>query len=323
MDRFADSSGETGPDSRKAQPPEDRTPKQLADAAAGNYMVSGEADRDDPRLAFAGPEPHVPIERAYSFGAQPDVYHEGREHVPFAPQTLDRAVRGLSAGTRVLDIGAGTGRGAARLLRRYPELGLDITCLEPDPAMLKVLEAKLGDQVTIVAGRAEDISARSESGKLTKYGLVIGFDSLHWPEFAIFDQQLPTVLEPGGRLVAINNIVGICPETDALTKATIIVDNEESWENNFNGETNGVPFTGEWGEPYFENFSREVFSFEKVYTSEEVFRVYKSYPEFLTSTVQAKLIEQRLKETIAEFAKSDGTLTLPTHTHIWEAYRKG
>jgi 2-polyprenyl-3-methyl-5-hydroxy-6-metoxy-1,4-benzoquinol methylase len=65
--------------------------------------------------------------RAESFGAAADEYHR---HRPRYPQPL---IAGLinRAGTRTLDVGAGTGIAATQLA----EAGADVLAVEPDPRM--------------------------------------------------------------------------------------------------------------------------------------------------------------------------------------------
>ena len=88
-------------------------------------------------------------ELARSFDAAAPVYARGRPGYP--AQALDWV---LPAGARqVLDLGAGTGKLTAQLVER----GLDVTAVEPSDRMRAELESELGERVSAVPGRAEEI----------------------------------------------------------------------------------------------------------------------------------------------------------------------
>jgi SAM-dependent methyltransferase len=70
--------------------------------------------------------------RAQSFGGAARIYDEAR---PSYPAPLFAHIAGQLPGPRVLEVGAGTGKATAGLL----DLGLEVTCVEPDPGMAAVL----------------------------------------------------------------------------------------------------------------------------------------------------------------------------------------
>lgn len=70
--------------------------------------------------------------RAQSFGGAARIYDEAR---PSYPAALFVHIAAQLPGPRVLEVGAGTGKATAGLL----DLGLEVTCVEPDPAMAAVL----------------------------------------------------------------------------------------------------------------------------------------------------------------------------------------
>ena len=59
----------------------------------------------------------------------------------------------VSPGSRVLDIGCGTGE----LLRQFVDLGLQATGLDPSPYMLDITLKNLGDRVDLYRGFGEDL----------------------------------------------------------------------------------------------------------------------------------------------------------------------
>lgn len=74
-------------------------------------------------------------ERGLSFGAVASLYDE---HRPGYPEDLISDVVSLLPGRRVIEVGAGTGKATAALLHHR----LDLTCIEPDPAMAAILVAR-------------------------------------------------------------------------------------------------------------------------------------------------------------------------------------
>jgi SAM-dependent methyltransferase len=198
----------------------DRTPGP--DRASGPGPATGPGGTPGPDPA-AGPG--LRARRASSFGSQAAAYAEHRPDYPrqgllwaLEPALAaagERADRDRAGGGRdsghgggeragggrfdgtldVLDLGAGTGRLTGGLLA----LGHRVTAVEPDPAMLAELRARL-PAATALAGGAEDVPLPDASVDAVLVG-----QALHW-----FDQEraLPSVarvLRPGGVLAALWN----------------------------------------------------------------------------------------------------------------------
>jgi len=87
--------------------------------------------------------------RARSFGSVAQTYNRARASYPQrAVEWVLEPVR-VSAGTRVLDLGAGTGRVSSVLLG----LGVEVVAVEPDDAMRALVPAG----ATALAGTAEQV----------------------------------------------------------------------------------------------------------------------------------------------------------------------
>ncbi|MFF3750688.1 class I SAM-dependent methyltransferase [Streptomyces sp. NPDC002018] len=129
--------------------------------------------------------------RALSFDAVADQYDTSR---PGYPPALFDAVEELAgrplAGSRVVDVGAGTGI-ATRLLR---ERGARVIAVEPGPGMAHRLHRTLPD-VPLVRGLGDALPFADGTADLITYA-----QSWHWTDR---DRSLPEalrVLAPGGAL---------------------------------------------------------------------------------------------------------------------------
>ncbi len=134
------------------------------------------------------------MELASSFGAAAAAYAEHRPDYAAAAVrwALDRA-----PGPRVLDLGAGTGKLTATLVA----LGLEVTAVEPDPAMLAELRRALPD-VRARPGSAEAIPLPAAS-----VDAVLAGNALHWFDMAVAGPEIARVLGPGGILAGLWNVV--------------------------------------------------------------------------------------------------------------------
>jgi len=125
-------------------------------------------------------------DRSLSFGSAAAAYERGRPSYP--PEAIDWL---LPAGaSKVLDLGAGTGKLTTRLVER----GLDVVAVDPIPDMLEVLSASLPNTLALER-TAEDIPLEDNS-----VDAVLVAQAWHWvdPERAI--PEVARVLRPGGRL---------------------------------------------------------------------------------------------------------------------------
>ena len=97
---------------------------------------------------------------------------------------------------RVLDLGAGTGKLTATLVR----LGADVTAVEPDPAMLAELRRGL-PSVRSMPGSAEQIPLPDGVADA-----VLAGQALHWFDLDRALPEIARVLSPGGVLAALWNV---------------------------------------------------------------------------------------------------------------------
>jgi SAM-dependent methyltransferase len=131
---------------------------------------------------------------ASGFGTAAAAY---AEHRPDYAQAAVRWALELAPGVRVLDLGAGTGKLTATLIA----LGVDVTAVEPDPAMLAELHGALRD-VRALAGSAEEIPLPDAS-----VDAVLAGNAMHWFDMAVAGPEMARVLVPGGILAGLWNVL--------------------------------------------------------------------------------------------------------------------
>jgi SAM-dependent methyltransferase len=100
------------------------------------------------------PESHA--RRASSFGAHAATYAQHRPDYPDAAVDWALDLVRTRNPLRVLDLGAGTGKLTAALLRYGAEVGMEVVAVEPDGGMRAELQRRVPG-VTALAGSAEDI----------------------------------------------------------------------------------------------------------------------------------------------------------------------
>ena len=148
----------------------------------------------------SGPEEQAEAEERLlhgsSFGAAAAAYAEHR------PDYAEAAVRWALEPVwsrrplRVIDIGAGTGKLTATLVR----LGADVTAVEPDQNMLAELHREL-PSVRSVPGSAEEIPAPDGSADA-----VLAGQAMHWFDMDRAMPEIARVLTPGGVLAGLWNV---------------------------------------------------------------------------------------------------------------------
>jgi SAM-dependent methyltransferase len=129
-----------------------------------------------------------------SFGAAATAY---AEHRPDYAHAAVRWALERAPGTRVLDLGAGTGKLTTTLVA----LGAEVIAVEPDPAMLTTLRRAL-PAVRALRGRAEVVPLPDAS-----VDAVLAGHALHWFDMDIAGPEIARVLTPGGILAGLWNVI--------------------------------------------------------------------------------------------------------------------
>jgi SAM-dependent methyltransferase len=145
--------------------------------------------------------------RRVSFDARAALYDAAR---PAYPDALADDLL-ATAGRRVLEIGAGTGKATVVFARR----GASIVAIEPGPSLAAVLRRNVaGYDVTVE-------NTTFEAWPIARpFDLVIAAQAMHWVDPSVRYTKTADVLAPGGVIAVIRNEKlpfepGLCAEVDA------------------------------------------------------------------------------------------------------------
>lgn len=160
-------------------------------------LVSGRIDRKEGRRLF---------------GLDPVAYDSARPgHAPRVYEILVERC-GLAAGTRVLEVGPGTGQVTRHLL----DLGArPLVALEPDPALAVYLEDTLRGRIEVQGVALEDAALPA-----AHFDLAVAASSFHWVEEDRGLAKLFETLPPGGWVALWWTLFGEPGKPDAFIRGT-------------------------------------------------------------------------------------------------------
>jgi SAM-dependent methyltransferase len=160
----------------------------------------------------------APTDSLRSFGHVFDQVAEAYDEVRpgYPPELVDLAVaRGhLCVGSRVLEVGAGTGKLTESLVER----GLIVDALEPGPNMIAAARKRIGDtgSVTFHAGRFEDVDLPERA-----FDGLFSATAFHWVDPEIGWAKAASRLRAGG-LLALLAYIGVSDEESAGVQAELL-----------------------------------------------------------------------------------------------------
>jgi len=128
------------------------------------------------------------------FEQHADVYRTARP--PYPSALWDEVLARVAPGTRVLDLGAGTGEATGPLL----EAGARVTAVEPGPRLAAQLAAAHPSAMVLVA--------RAEDADLPAADVAVAATAVHWFDLAVLLPRLHRALVPGGRFLVWRNVFG-------------------------------------------------------------------------------------------------------------------
>jgi SAM-dependent methyltransferase len=127
-------------------------------------------------------------QRRTAFGAFASTYDAVRPEWP--GETISWLIGGRPSGSRVLDLGAGTGKGTRTLV----DLGLQATAVDPSEGMLDTLRAAVPEARALL-GDAESIPLPDNG-----FDAVVSLQAWHWFDSPVAGVECARVLAPGGSL---------------------------------------------------------------------------------------------------------------------------
>ncbi|MDR3470879.1 MAG: class I SAM-dependent methyltransferase [Devosia sp.] len=163
---------------------------------------------------MSDPDP-TPIDRPdgrRAFGRDPDNYDEARPAYPGRVFELLRERCGLGQGTRVFEIGPGTGLATRPLLAA----GALVTAVEPDPRLAAYLGQHTPiDTLQIVASPFEEANLPRAS-----FDLGCSATAFHWLDQRPALAKVANLLRPGGSWAMWWNVFGDAERDDPFHEAT-------------------------------------------------------------------------------------------------------
>jgi SAM-dependent methyltransferase len=134
----------------------------------------------------------------------------------YPPALVDLAMErgGLRAGSRVLEIGSGTGKLTELLVER----GLLVDAVEPGPNMIAAARRRLGEGAAVAfhQGRFEDVALPEQA-----FEAVFSATAFHWIDPAIGWTKAASLLQPSG-LLALLVYAGLRDEESAANEEAFL-----------------------------------------------------------------------------------------------------
>jgi len=137
-----------------------------------------------------------PVEReehSRSFDRVADLYDAHRPAYPEALVESVIALAGLRPGSRILEVGSGTGKATAPFARR----GFSILCLEPGHNLAAVAARKFADYPAVAF---ETVRFEEWPESQGKFDLVMAAQAFHWVPKEVGYAKAARALKPGGHL---------------------------------------------------------------------------------------------------------------------------
>src|SRR5262245_5868383 len=127
-------------------------------------------------------------------------YDKVRPTYPPALVDLAMARGGLTAGSRIVEVGCGTGK----LTELLAECGLHVDAVDPGPNMIAVARRRVGPDAAV-----DFHVARFEDVELTEAAFrgIFSATAFHWVEPEVSWVKAASLLEPGGVLALLTHIV--------------------------------------------------------------------------------------------------------------------
>jgi ubiquinone/menaquinone biosynthesis C-methylase UbiE len=140
------------------------------------------------------------------FDAIAKAYDRERPSYPAVLVDEACAIGGLSAGSRVLEVGCGTGKLTEALVERR----LAVDAVDPGQNMIAFAQRRAGESVRFHVGRFEDVDLPPAS-----FDAVFSATAFHWVDPSVGWAKASRVLRPGGMLALLMFLTYLDDETGA------------------------------------------------------------------------------------------------------------
>ncbi len=158
------------------------------------------------------PDAALRAEARRLYGADPAGYEAGRPDYPERIYELLATRCGVRKGTRVLEIGPGTGR----VTRQLAALGAEVVVVEPDRTLAARLEGQSGGPPgEVICGSFEDAALPD-----SHFDVVVAAMSFHWVDQKVGLPKLRRVVCPGGWVALWWTVFGDPSRPDRFDEST-------------------------------------------------------------------------------------------------------
>lgn len=247
-------------------------------------------------------------------------YQEGRPGYPEAVFTLLRERCGLGPGSRVLEIGPGSGQATMPIL----SLGARVTAVEPGAALADHLRARAGEaDLQVIVARFEDAELPEDG-----FDLVVSATAFHWVTPDVGYDKAASALRDDGWLAVWWTIFGDPQRPDPFldafrpiveAKAPGVFDEGEvpRWYGlDVAARAAEIEQTGRYGP-----VGHEVLPWEGRHRPAELRRLYSTFSNFLALP---EALRNELLDDVEDLARDrfDGLVTRPYQTVMYLAQRR-
>ncbi len=241
--------------------------------------------------------PRLAIRHGVLFDASAITYDRFRPTYPDAVIDDVISLSNLGPGSRLLEIGCGTGQATLPLAKR----GYRLDCVDPGKNLLAMAQEKCRGwpRVSFTGARFEQAVLRSRS-----YDLVFSAQAFHWIEPMVRLRKAARLLDDDGSLALVYNYPG-APKDDVLERLSSLIQRESggllsAW--NYEDEVEG------WIEEIdgcglFRNISVSRHSWHQHYSAEEYAGLFRTYSDFLSLP---RALQNRVSRCIRRFISRYG-----------------
>jgi SAM-dependent methyltransferase len=257
-------------------------------------------------------------EQRLAFGRVAELYDRARPSYP--PASIDAVIAfaNLRPPSRILEVGAGTGKATELFAQR----GFSIVALEPSPAMARVARTNCAGfpQVQIVESEFERWTPAAPHAAL------ISAAAWHWIDPDVRYRRAHAALEPGGTLAALWTFPDWerCDLRDALREAYRAAAPRLTTDFPMHPASRPTRLAGDWRAEIatagrFGDVAAETFPWSLRYSA-------AAYAELLQTHQDHILLAHERRGALLDAVKgtidaAGGTLTLPVTTHVCLARR--